>query len=116
TAMSDYTAQALTGPQLSAANLLKTPSGTLVAGVYSPVISITGSGYLRLLYAAMGDALAKDWYVRLIIDGVVVTERSIIGATTGGTNRGIPVVGAVFSTTDVDFANVRFNSSFVVEM
>lgn len=120
TAQSDNITIPITAPTRSGGNLRQYLAGTTVANTYKTVLSVTGAGYLRVLLGHTINATSRNFAMRLTLDGVVVAEKSIVGAN--GVGRAFVMVGSIdanFSagtTLPVAHSNIRFNKSMLIEM
>lgn len=110
---------------LAGANFSKTLSGALTANTYKTFISVSGQG--NLFFAAIvcdiSGGTARDMSIRVIADGVIVSE--LTGTTVATKGRSLVAIGSIssFSTESGTYApvapsaygNVRFNKSLSIE-
>lgn len=105
----------LAGGCNSASKLLL--SGALAAGVFAPVLSITGSGELGVVALSVVDATARTIGLRVTLDGKVVFET--ISGNCNIANIGLIAVGICGGATGEmawDAQKIRFNSSCLIEV
>lgn len=120
TSGSDVLTYAPTAATLAANNVQQILAGTTVADTYKTLLNVTGAGFVNFLAGRTLNATSRNMAIRLTLDGIVVGERNIVGATAIG--RTLVCVGSVqgsFASTTVaplTFSKTRFNKSLLVEM
>ena len=65
-------------------NLRLTLSGALTAATYKEIVAVTGAGVLNFAGVYAVDTTSRDIYIKVLIDGVQVVERSILTVVTTG--------------------------------
>ena len=103
---------------LGQSNIRTTLSGAMTAATYKEILAVTGSGVLNFAGVAAEDATSRDLYIKVLIDGVQVCERSMLTCVTAGS--GVVCVGTLFydgtTSSSLTFDQIPFASSLSIQI
>jgi len=100
-----------------ASNIRSTLSGALTANTYKEILAVTGAGVLNFSAVSAEDSTARSVYMKVLIDGVQVIERSM---SIGAQHQGPVVIGSLIgdgtNISGMTFDQIPYSASLSLQI